>query len=85
MLRGAHAYTVDRNGSQGAPEQNIPSEVHMGLRGGTRYITRVFSDGTGLTEEEIGLVIAGAAALSAVIAVLWTFDTLRSAWPRLIG
>ncbi len=54
--------------------------MHMTKR--TRQISRLVSDGTGLSEDEIGLLIATAALLTAVLGVLRAVDLVLDAWPQ---
>jgi len=48
---------------------------------GTRQITRAVCDGTGLTQEELGLLVTAAAVVTAVIGVLHAVTALVEAWP----
>lgn len=53
----------------------------MGFTSGTRQITRAVSDGTGLTEEEIGLLVVAAALVTALFAVLRAVIAVVEALP----
>lgn len=54
----------------------------MDRTNGARQLTRAFSDGLGLTPEEIGLIVTVAVSLTAAVIVLRVFDALASAWPH---
>jgi alkylhydroperoxidase/carboxymuconolactone decarboxylase family protein YurZ len=49
---------------------------------GLRQLTRALSDGTGLSQEEIVLLVAAAAVGTAVIGLLRTLDALKEVFPR---
>lgn len=53
----------------------------MGMTTGTHQITRALSDGTGLSQEEIGLLLAATALGAALFGVLRTVDTVMELWP----
>lgn len=48
----------------------------------TQSLTRAVADVSGLTEEEARVLIAAAAAATAVVAVLRAFDALTEMFPR---
>lgn len=48
---------------------------------GTHQITRALSDGTGLSQEEIKLLIAATALATVVLALLRAAVAFRDAWP----
>jgi hypothetical protein len=54
----------------------------MGVNIGTRGVTRAVSDGTGLTGEELGLILAGVAAAAVVIGGLRAAIAFRDHWPK---
>jgi hypothetical protein len=54
----------------------------MGVNIGTRDITRAVSDGTGLTGEELGLILGGLAAATVVIGGLRAAIAFRDIWPK---
>ena len=53
----------------------------MGVMSGTRHLTRALSDGTGLSQEEIVLLVAAAAVGTAVLVLLHTLDAVMDALP----
>ena len=53
----------------------------MDLTSATRQITRTVSDGTGLSQEEVGLLVTATAAVAAVLAILRTGAALMDVWP----
>jgi hypothetical protein len=53
----------------------------MGFTSGTRQITRAVSDGTGLTEEEIGVLVVAAALVTALLAFLRAVTAVVEALP----
>ena len=53
----------------------------MGFTSGTRQITRAVSDGTGLTEEEIGVLVVAAALVTALLAFLRAVTVVVEALP----
>lgn len=57
----------------------------MGLASGGRQLTRVVSDASGLSQEEAGLLVAGAAATTALLGVLRVVDVVTDLWPRPVG
>jgi hypothetical protein len=57
----------------------------MGLTNGSRQLGRVLSDVSGLSQEEAGLLVAGAAAVTAVLGVLRVVDVVTDLWPRPLG
>lgn len=54
----------------------------MGNSIGASGITRAISDGTGLSGEEIGLLLGGVAAATVVIAGLRAAIAFRDMWPK---
>jgi hypothetical protein len=54
----------------------------MGVNIGTRDVTRAVSDGTGLTGEELGLILGGLAAATVVIGGLRAAVAFRDIWPK---
>jgi hypothetical protein len=54
----------------------------MGISIGTRDITRGISDGTGLSSQEIGLLLGGLAAAAVVIGGLRAAIAFRDLWPK---
>jgi alkylhydroperoxidase/carboxymuconolactone decarboxylase family protein YurZ len=48
---------------------------------GIRQLTRALSDGTGLSQEEILLLVAAAAVGTAVIGLLRTLEALKEVFP----
>ena len=57
----------------------------MNLPSGTREIVRAVSEGTGLSQEEIVILVAEALVVTAVFGVLRTVDALLDAWPIATG
>jgi hypothetical protein len=55
--------------------------AEMGLITGTREIARVVSDGTGVSPEEIGLLVAEAAVAGTLFGVLRAVDVVMDMWP----
>jgi hypothetical protein len=53
----------------------------MGLSIGTRQVTRAVSDGTGLSEEEIELLVAATALVTALVGLLRAVDAVMAVWP----
>lgn len=53
----------------------------MGVMSGTGRLTRALSDGTGLSQEEIVLLVAAAAVGTAVLGLLHTLDAVMDALP----
>lgn len=53
----------------------------MGLTIGTRQLTRAVSDGTGLSEEEIELLVAATALVAALVGLLRAVDAVVAVWP----
>jgi len=45
-----------------------------------RQVRRAVSDGTGLTEEEIGFLVVAAAVATGVVVVLRTVDVVMRLW-----
>jgi hypothetical protein len=54
----------------------------MGLASGSRQLRRVVTDASGLSQEEAGLLVAGAAATTALLGVLRVVDVVTDLWPR---
>ena len=54
----------------------------MGISIGTRDLSRAVSDGTGLSNEEIGLLLGGLAAATGVIGGLRVVIAVRDLWPK---
>ncbi len=52
----------------------------MQLTTGTHRLTGALSDGTGLTQEEIGFLVAAAAGLTVLLGLLRVVDALTDAW-----
>jgi hypothetical protein len=48
----------------------------------SRNITQAVSDGTGLTGEELGLILGGLAAVTVVIGGLRAAIAFRDIWPK---
>jgi hypothetical protein len=57
----------------------------MGITTKSRNISRAVCDGTGLSQEEIGLLLGAAAAGAALLVLLRTVDALVDLWPPSIG
>jgi hypothetical protein len=53
----------------------------MGMTGGTHQITQALSDGTGLSQEEIKLLVAATALGTALFALLRAVDALTELLP----
>jgi hypothetical protein len=55
----------------------------MSLTTGLRRVTRALSDGTGLSEEEIGLLVAATASVTVVFGLIRAVDALMNLdlWP----
>lgn len=53
----------------------------MGPTIGLRQITRAVSDGTGLSNEEIGLLVAAAASVTALLGLVRAVDVVMDIWP----
>ena len=53
----------------------------MGITIGTHDISRALSDGTGLSQEEIGLLLAAAALATAAFGLLRFASAVSAAWP----
>lgn len=53
----------------------------MGMTRSNHHITRALSDGTGLSEEEIGLLVAATAIGTALYGLLRTVDAVLELWP----
>ena len=54
----------------------------MGLASGSRQVSRAVSDASGLSQEEAGLLVAGAAVTAALLAALRVMDFVRYLFPR---
>jgi hypothetical protein len=54
----------------------------MGISIGPHHVTRAVSDGTGLSSEEIGLLLGGIAAAAIVIGGLRAAIAFRDLWPK---
>ena len=54
----------------------------MGLASGSRQVSRAVSDASGLSQEEAGLLVAGAAVTAALLATLRVMDFVRYLFPR---
>jgi len=52
----------------------------MGMTSASRQITRVVSDGTGLTPEEVWLVVTAAAVATTVRGLLHAVDLVTDLW-----
>ncbi len=52
----------------------------MHVNAGTHRVTGALSDGTGLSQEEIGFLVAAAAALTVLLGLLRLIDALNDAW-----
>ena len=57
----------------------------MNLTSGTRAIFRAVSEGTGLSQEEIALLVAQAVVVTAMFGGLRTVDALLDVWPVSTG
>ena len=53
----------------------------MGLTIGTRDIRRALSDGTGVSPEVIGVVVAAAAVIPAAVGLVRIVDRVLDVWP----
>ena len=53
----------------------------MGMNSGTHQITRALSDGTGLSQEEIGLLLAATALGATLFGLLRAVDALVELLP----
>lgn len=53
----------------------------MNITTASRQFTRVMSEATGLSQEELGWLVAAAAAGTAVIGLVRAVDVLLDVWP----
>jgi hypothetical protein len=54
----------------------------MGISIGPRNVTRAVADGTGLSSEEVGLLLGGLAVATVVIGGLRAAVAFRDLWPK---
>ena len=53
----------------------------MGLASGSRQVSRAVSDASGLSQEEAGLLVAGAAVSAVLLGALRVMDFVRYLFP----
>ena len=59
-----------------------PGGAAVGLASGSRQLSRAVSEASGLSQEEAGLLVAGAAVTTALLAALRVIDFVTDVWPR---
>ena len=57
----------------------------MGITTASRRISRAICDGTGLSQEEVGMLLGAAAVGTALLGLLRAVDALVDMWPPPMG